>query len=152
MNLDEYIKQLEKELAAIRRTLYGIHRHDLGLQPRDSTDHTGYIVQSKKVSDVRVRQGTKDLKNAYTVDYETSYTESTFPILALRPRIESDLAALAASGEYEGDTPPRLYETRFTLPRGGERWVVTAIFDKEFCTKTAINNNNHKENENENDI
>ncbi|MDL2294096.1 hypothetical protein LJC60_05635 [Ruminococcaceae bacterium OttesenSCG-928-D13] len=123
---------VQRENEAMRRALRELHAKANGL-PRKA--HTGYIPISARIADCRVKQGTKDLKLAYSVTYESAYPATTYPMTALLPRIEQELSALAAASEYEGDTPPRLWEIRLSVQYSkGDNWTVQAIFDKQFNT------------------
>lgn len=126
------IKQIMAENEAMRKALRERHAKENGI-PRKT--HTGYILLSVRVQDMRVRQGTRDLKNAALYEYETAFPTTTTPIVFLKPRIEAELTALAVTGEYAGETPPRLYETRFNTNKNSGHWIVTAVFDKEFSVK-----------------
>lgn len=125
------IQTVLDENTAMRRALRERHAKENGISRKA---HSGYILQSKRIADTRIRLGTKDVRNAFIADYETCYSADTMPVLALKPHIEEDLAQLAANAEYEGSDPPRLLETRLSVPRGAANWVVTGIFNKEFAT------------------
>lgn len=125
MPQDETLRENE----AMRRTLQGRYNRDRELRPRDG-EHSPYTFLSCRVSDTRVRQGTKDLRDAFFTDWETCFPASTYPITVFRKRIEADMTALAAASDYEGSIAPRVQETRFSLPRGANRWVITVIFDR----------------------
>lgn len=104
----EYIKQLEAENKAMRRILYGKHRKDRDLRPRDTPNQCGYIPLSMRICNTKVRQGIKDLKDTFFAEFETCYLSDTMPITAFKKKTKGDLIELTSKTSYCGTAAPHL--------------------------------------------
>lgn len=96
--------------------------------------HDGFVVKQRRIKDMRVRFGARDLRSAFVVEFETPYGIDT-QIMPKAGHIANILTNRAEDGVYDGGMSPVLHDLSFSTPRHGNYWLAIAVYDKEWVDK-----------------